>query len=102
MVSRTKQFLQSKLEPVLTEMPTEVIARGSNVLMEITAQVDAILKSETTMKKAAEDMANTSSGQWKRINDISQNTLQLFQKQFASVFGTSIVETVKRFHDFLV
>ena len=91
----------TELEPVLTAMPAEVIARGSEVLPEITAQVNAIMESDRTLKDAAKETRNTWSATWEDIGNISQNTLGILQEDFATAFGPPILGTVKRFSGFI-
>lgn len=98
--SEQVQFF-TELEPILTAMPAEVIARGSEALPQVQHQVDMILNSDVNMSEAAKNMANTWSRQWQRIGIISQNSLNIVQEQFASVFGVSIVDTAQRLFDFL-
>ena len=98
-VDRVQFF--TELEPVLTAMPAEVIARGSEALPQVEQQVNMILNSEVSMSDAAESVASSWSGAWSRVGVISSNSLGLLQEQFASVFGTSIVDTAQRFFDFL-
>ena len=91
----------TELEPVLTAMPAEVIARGSEVLPEITQQVNTILNSDVSMSDAAADMKDQWSDQWIRMREISKNTLDILREQFASVFGVSMVETSQKLFNFL-
>lgn len=98
--SEQVQFF-TELEPILTAMPAEVIARGSEALPQVQHQVDMILNSNVNMSDAAKEMANTWSRQWKRIGITSQNSLNIMREEFASVFGVSIVDTAQRFFDFL-
>lgn len=94
------QFV-TELEPVLTAMPAEVIARGSEALPQVTQQVEAILSSERSLTDAAEDVANTWSGIWGRIGTVGTNTLGILQEEFAVVFGAPILSTASRFFDFI-
>ena len=94
------QFV-TELEPVLTAMPAEVIARGSEALPQVTQQVEAILSSERSLTDAAEDVANTWSGIWGRIGTVGTNTLGILQEEFAVVFGAPILSTAERFFDFI-
>ena len=94
------QFV-TELEPVLTAMPAEVIARGSEALPQVTAQVDAILASKKTLKDAADDVKSRWSTTWERIGIISHDTLGVLQEEFAKAFGPPIVATAERFFGFI-
>ena len=94
------QFV-TELEPVLTAMPAEVIARGSEALPQVTAQVDAILASNKTLKDAADDVKSRWSTTWERIGIISHDTLGVLQEEFAKAFGPSIVATAERLFGYI-
>ena len=91
----------TELEPVLTSMPAEVIARGSEALPRIQQQVDLILDSTVSMGDAAEEITNSWSGAWGRIGTVAQNTRGILQQSFAETFGGVIVENAERFFDFV-
>ena len=91
----------TELEPILTAMPAEVIARGSEVLPQIDAQVNMALGQTSTLGDAADTMLQTWSSTWRRIGVIGQNTAGILQESFASTFAPVIVEGAQRLFDFL-
>ena len=90
-----------ELEPVLTAMPAEVIARGSEALPQIEAQVNMALGNAGGLSDAADDMLSSWSATWGRIGRIGQNTMGILQERFASTFGPQIVEGAERLFTFM-
>ena len=88
------------IEPVLTAMPAEVIARGSEALPQITAQVNAIME-RGNIAADAQEMVDTWSGAWGRIGVIGQNSLGILQEEFAQTFAPDI-SRLQGVFDFIV
>lgn len=82
----------TELEPVLTAMPAEVIARGSEALPRVEAQVDRILTTTDQTGDAARELAASWSGVWGRVGTIGTNTLGILQEEFAKTFAPDVAQ----------
>ena len=90
-----------ELEPVLTAMPAEVIARGSEALPNIEAQVNMALGDTGTLSEASGEMLESWSATWGRIGTTGRNTIGILQASFAEAFGPSTIDGAQRLFDFL-
>ena len=90
-----------ELEPVLTAMPAEVIARGSEALPQIEQQVNLALGDTGTLADASGEVLSSWSATWGRIGTIGTNTAGILQSRFAEAFGPSIVAGAERLFDFV-
>ena len=99
-----QSVFREQLSPVLGEQTVEVIARGSAALGQVDQQVTMSvekLQGEGSLSKAADKVKSTWSAAWGRIGRIGQNTTELLQEQFATVFGPPIVASAESFFKFL-
>ena len=92
---------REELSPILGEQTVEVIARGSEVLQEITKRVYAMISDANSLKDVSEEILTSWSHTWRRIGTIGTNTMGILQERFAQVFGPPIVASAERFFSFV-
>lgn len=91
----------TELEPVLTAMPAEVIARGSEALPQIEQQVELALDASGKLAETMDAIEAPWSRTWQRIGTIGANTMGILQERFAEVFGPPVVAAAERLFNFI-
>ena len=90
----------TEIEPILTAMPAEVIARGSEALPRIEQQVETIMTSTAGTDAAAQQLSASWSGVWGRIGTVGTNTLGILQEEFAKTFAPDVAK-IESVFDFI-